>query len=84
MCIRDSSYIALSPAAIPVREIDITENEEFAKIFYEHTIDIYLHNSIGTENLLYHIDVPEDFGKDNPTAYLEITQSCLLYTSRCV
>ena len=69
------SYIALSPAAIPVREIDITENEEFAKIFYEHTIDIYLHNSIGTENLLYHIDVPEDFGKDNPTAYLEITQS---------
>lgn len=69
------SYVAISPSAIPTKEIETTENTEFAKIFYEHTIDIYLNKNISTENLLYHINVPEDFSKENPSVYLEITQN---------
>lgn len=70
----DFSYVAVSPASIPTKEIEITENEEFAKIFYEHTIDLYLNKEIGLEDISYKINVPEDFGRDNPTASLEISQ----------
>ena len=68
------SFVSLSPASIPTKQIETEEGKKFAKIFCSETIDLYLQNEVGTDNLLYHIDIPDDFGEANPTATLEITQ----------
>ena len=68
------SFVSLSPASIPTKQIETEEGKKFAKIFYDKTLDLYLQNDVGTDNLLYHIDIPDDFGEANPTATLEITQ----------
>lgn len=68
------SFVSLSPASIPTKQIETEEGKKFAKIFCSETIDLYLQNEVGTDNLFYHIDIPDDFGEANPTATLEITQ----------
>lgn len=69
------SYVALSPSEIPVKQVETEEGKEFAKIFCNQTLDLYLNNNVGTDSLLYHVELSDNFGKEDPTAILEITQS---------